>query len=261
MSQQPVGNRPPAGRFRLRGQLDRFRRSHRRGLFGVAEIIGLTGGAVLLLIAIVGYFYFMLPARSRVDSLLLDRDRVQKELRFSHAAVDRGRDATATVQKITESLAKFEDNGLVERSEGRIGLYEELNQLIHKNALRNTSGPTYVALEPVGAKGAEAKGAARSAAAKWQSLYPGIAVSVTVEGQYQSLRHFVRDLEISKQFLIINGVELEQATESNTRPIAEVGASKSGAANTLVSLRLDLATYFQRAGGARETGLEASAVH
>jgi Tfp pilus assembly protein PilO len=254
MSQKPAANRFPVSRDRLRGQLGRFRRSHRRGLFGVAEIIGLTCGAVLLLIVVVSYFYFLLPARSRVDSLLLDRDRLQKELRFSSAAVDRGRDAKATAQKITESLAKFEDDGLVEPNSGRMGLYEDLNQLIHKNGLRNTSGPTYVALEPVGVKGAEAKGTTKSAAAKWQSLYPGIAVSVTVEGQYESLRHFVHDLEISKQFLIINGVELEQATESSTRPSAAVGASKSGAASTLVSLRLDLATYFQRAGGTSGTG-------
>jgi len=147
MSQQPVTL--PGSRERFRIQLDQFRKSHRRGMFGIAEIFGLAGGALMLLVAIIGYFYFLVPAKSRVASLLLDRDRLQKQLRFTREDADRGLDTKATVLKITESLAKFEDNGLAERNEGRMILYEELNQLIHKNGLRNTSGPTYTVLEPL----------------------------------------------------------------------------------------------------------------
>ena len=255
MSQQPVTNRLPGSR-RFRIQLDEFRKSHRRGMFGITEIVGLAGGALMLLVVIIGYFYFLLPAKSRVASLLLDRDRLQKQLRFTRDDADRGLDTKATVLKITESLAKFEDNGLVERNEGRMILYEELNQLIRKNGLRNTSGPTYTALEPLGSKNQEqaTAGGAKSAAAKWQSIYPGIAVNVTIEGQYQNLRHFVRDIESSKQFIIINAVELERATESNAPPTAESSPLKSGSGSALVSLRLDMATYFQRTGGASETG-------
>ena len=258
MSQQPVTNRLPGSRQRFRVQLDQFRKSHRRGMFGIAEILGLAGGALMLLLVIVGYFYFLLPAKSRVASLLLDRDRLQKQLRFTREDADRGLDTKATVLKITESLSKFEANGLVERNEGRMILYEELNQLIRKNGLRNTSGPTYTALEPLGSKNQEqaTAGGAKSAAAKWQSIYPGIAVNVTIEGQYQNLRHFVRDIESSKQFIIINAVELERATESNAPPTAESSPLKSGSGGALVSLRLDMATYFQRSGGASETAAE-----
>ena len=59
--------------------------------------------------------------------------------------------------------------------------------------------------------------------AKWQSIYPGIAVSVTVEGPYQNVRHFVRDVEISRQFLIINAVELERVTQSGLAQEQAVG--------------------------------------
>ena len=113
------------------------------------------------------------------------------------------------------------------------------------------------ALEPIGSKSQQVGAGANSAAAKWESIYPGIAVNVTVEGSYQSLRHFVRDIEGSKQFLIINAVELERATESNALPTTGSGAPKP--ASTLVSLRLDLATYFQRAGDASEAGSEQTA--
>jgi hypothetical protein len=96
---------------------------------------------------------------------------------------------------------------------------------------------------------------------------------VTVEGPYQSVRHFVRDLEMSRHFLIINAVELEGVTQSGavqdlptlvpatralgappragaTRPGAIttpiVTAAPAGGRSSLVSLRLDMATYFQR---------------
>ncbi len=44
-------------------------------------------------------------------------------------------------------------------------------------------------------------------------MFPGTAVSVTVEGSYQNLRRFVSDLENTNQFLIINQVEIESNAE------------------------------------------------
>ena len=247
---------PPISRERIRERLNRIHKSRRQGRLGIAEIVGLGGGCVLLLVVIVGYAYFLVPARSRVASLLLERDRLQKQVRVSQDNFRRGQDTKATVRKITESLENFEANKLVDRGGGRMLLYEELNELIRKNGLRNTSGPTYTGLEPLVVRGGQqlAASASNSAAAKWQSLYPGIAVNVTVEGQYQNLRHFVQDVERSKGFIVVNAVELEQATETNSQPTAELGGPKSG--NSLVSLRLDLATYFQRLGrsGEKDSG-------
>ena len=121
------------------------------------------------------------------------------------------------------------------------GLYGELNELIRKNALRRYSGPADTPLASSTTK--QTAGQSRSASTKWQSVYPGIAVSVTVEGQYQNLRRFIRDLETSKQFIIVNAIELERATQANTAASLDPagGANK----NLPVSLRLDLATYFQ----------------
>lgn len=113
--------------------------------------------------------------------------------------------------------------------------------MIVKNNLRNTSGPTYTSLDPAGTKATVGK----SITTKWQSFYPGIAVMVTVEGQYQDVRRFIRDLERSKQFVVINQVELQRANENNAP--ASVGAEPaSGTSGSLISLQLNLATYFQR---------------
>ena len=146
------------------------------------------------------------------------------------------------MQNIAQSLDEFENNKLLGAGPGRISLYDALNTMIRKNGLRNTSGPTYTPLDPAGTKTATG---GTKASTKWQSVYPGVAVSVTVEGQYQNLRRFVRDLETTKQFVIINAVELERSSETNSRPQPEDAAAGSPQ-NSIVSLRLDMATYFQR---------------
>ena len=234
-----------SGRQRVRARLTHIRKTRRQGTLGLAEIVGLSVAALMVLAVLIAYFYFLAPAQSRLNALLLERDRIQKQLRVSRDEFTRGMDAKTTVEKITESLDDFEKVRLVEGSGGRMVLYEDLNQMIYKNGLRNTSGPSYTALEPLGSRSAEAAAAAaaNSSATKWQSVYPGIAVNVTVEGPYANVRHFIRDIESSKEFIIINGVELERATESNKMP---ADSDKSSTGGGLVSLRLDLATYFQR---------------
>jgi Tfp pilus assembly protein PilO len=130
--------------------------------------------------------------------------------------------------------------------------------LIKSNGLRNTSGPTYAPLEPAGSKTSASN--TKTGNTKWQSVYPGIAISLTVEGQYPNLRRFVQELESSKQFVIINSVELERSTET-TRSVAteEAPAGGTTAAAALVSLRLEMTTYFQRGSASEDTAGSAPA--
>ena len=146
------------------------------------------------------------------------------------------------MDKISQSLERFETTGLTTADRGRMDLYEDLNQMILKNGLRNTSGPTYVALEPLGTRML-----GKSTSTRWQTVYPGIAVDVTVEGPYQNIRRFITEIENSKRFLVINQVELQRATQNNTPAEAAAdSAAGSGSRQSLVSLQINLATYFQR---------------
>lgn len=230
----------------FRDRVQRFRASRRNGIFGIAEIIAVSGSLLILFIVLLSYVYFLVPARSRLQGLQLERTRLQNLTRDSEQTVLKGIDTRGMIEKISSSLDDFENNRLQSFSQGRMGLYEELNQLIRKNGLRNTSGPSYTPLEPVGSK--KSTSGSQSANSKWQSVYPGISVSLTVEGTYQNLRRFIRNVETSNQFIIINAIELEKATETNT-PVAAEGTPTSGTRGSLVSLRMDLATYFQRVGG------------
>jgi Tfp pilus assembly protein PilO len=239
MSQPSPVNQRTARAEQIRRRLRQFRGSRRQGMFGMAEMIGVSISVLLVLLVLVSYFYFLLPAQSRLASQQRERERLQTLLHSSTDVMRRGENTRAIVEKITGSMEDFETRRLAHHAQGRMDLYDELNELIRKNGLRNTSGPTYTTLEPAGSKAAR-----KSTSAKWQSVYPGIAVAVTVEGQYQSLRHFVRDIEASKLFIIINAVELERATETNA-PVSAEG-TPALPRGSLVSLRLDMATYFQR---------------
>ncbi|CAN5807566.1 hypothetical protein BH20ACI3_BH20ACI3_17880 [soil metagenome] len=248
MSEELAGSPPPTRRHDIRMKLHRIRKSRRGGMFGVAEIIALGGSVVILLTVLLSYVYFLMPARSHLRERQFERSRLQNQLRSSNDLMRQGQDTQSTVDQITESLADFEDNRLPNRNQGRMSLYDELNQLIRKNGLRNTSGPSYTLLESLDSK--RGTTASKSTSGKWQSVYPGIGVSLTVEGSYQNLRRFIHSLEASKQFIIINAIELERATETNTAESALTGRARA----SIVSLRLDMASYFQRAN--RETVIQ-----
>ena len=237
-----------AGRERVRAQLGKLGFRDNR-ILGPAEIVGLGGSVLILLLVVVSYLYFLVPANFRLGALQSERSLLQTHLRTSQDALNQNETTEASVQKITQSLGDFESNHLLSVDRGRMGLYDSLNVLIRKNGLRNTSGPTYTPLEPSNSKSGTS--GSRSANTKWQSIYPGIAISVTVEGQYQNLRRFIRDLETNPQLIIINSVELERSTDTNNSLPAE-GGPTAGARGALVSLRLEMTTYFQRA--AREDG-------
>lgn len=241
MSERPEPTR--VKRDLISARFNRFTLTRRQGILGPAELIGLAGGVFMLALVIVGYFYFLMPARSRLNTLQSERSLLQSRLRNSQDVVRQGQSTDTTVQIITQSLDSFESNRLVAANPGRMSLYDALNQLIRKNGLRNTSGPTYTTLDPTGLKAAVGS---RSVNTKWQSIYPGIAISVTVEGQYQNLRRFVRDLETNKQFVIINSVELERSTETDNVPSVAGEPAGGARGSSLVSLRLEMSTYFQR---------------
>ncbi|HYX30242.1 MAG TPA: GspMb/PilO family protein [Pyrinomonadaceae bacterium] len=232
-------------------------------VIGWPELIGLAGAALLAVIVVFAYLYFYLPANSRLTSIQLERTTLQSRLQAARAQYQENDTTSQTIARINASLEDFQANWLTAQSPGRMSLYTVLNNLIKSNGLRNTAGPSYSELDVIGTKTQVQPGitAEKQSTGKWQSIYPGVAVSVTVEGPYQSVRHFVRDIETSRQFLIINAVELEGVRGSGTmqdQPLPTTstvtknknsgskGSDIAGGRGGFVSLRLDLATYFQR---------------
>jgi hypothetical protein len=237
-------------------------------VIGLPELIGLAGAAFLAITVVFAYLYFYLPANAHLKSAELELKTLNGQRQKSDSALQEGISTKDRVDKIHASIERFETNWLPMPGSGRMSLYTVLNNLIKSNGLRNTAGPSYSPLEVLGTKtGVQPTiTAEKQSNAKWQSIYPGVAVTVTVEGAYPNVRHFVRDIESSRQFLIINAIELEgvrseaiqdhpaapAAQSRNPKNLRNPAAESSGPAEIaggrggMVSLRLDLATYFQR---------------
>src|ERR1041385_204347 len=267
MSQEePITGNQAAQRRTTSSSLSQISRNPAVQSLGLPELIGLLGATLLAVVVVFAYLYFYLPANSRRVALELERTRLQALVQSERTKVQEDDTTSQSVAQINASLGDFESNWLAVPGSGRMSLYTVLNDLIKKNELRNTAGPSYAPLEVLGAKTQAQPGitAEKQSVAKWQSIYPGIAVSVTVEGWYPNIRHFIRDLEMSRQFLIINAIELEGVKQSNAMPDQPLATqsippknSKSSKATTnivappaapeisggrggLVSLRLDL---------------------
>ena len=252
MSAEVTEPRTPDGATRVyRGRVSEFVTSRRGKMFGIAEVAALTGSCIVLALVLFSYLYFLVPARSRIASLNRDRLQVLENLKKLNSVVSTEHGTQQRVDEVSASLNTFETEHLMRQDQGRMQLYDELNQLIIKNGLRNTAGPTYTTLDPAGTKSMSGK----SVVTKWQSFYPGVAVMVTVEGEYQNVRRFIQDVERSKQFVVINQVELQRAQQSNTAVSAE-DSTESGTRGSPVSLQLNMATYFQRNPGSNGTSVD-----
>lgn len=267
MSQQTPIAGGVASRKEMSSTFGKLNGSPILNIVGWPELIGLAGAALLAVMVVFAYLYFYLPANSRLTSTQLERTRLQGEVEAARTRYHENDSTSQSISKINASLEDFESNGLPMQSPGRLSLYTVLNQLMKNNGLRNTAGPSYSDLEVLGTKTQVQPGitAEKQSTAKWQSIYPGIAVTVTVEGPYPNIRHFVRDIETSRQFLIINAIELEGVRQSGansdqglpaTQPASSKNSKNSKSSNAepeiaggrggMVSLRIDLASYFQR---------------
>jgi len=271
-----VGNTPTGGaRAGLRTRFDRLRGARRRSTLGLPEALALGVAALLVVTTVLAYLFLLVPQRSRRQSLETERGDLQRLLQIQQKSLGDSKDTQQRVRDILTSLDRFQTDHLSDAGSGAQNVIEELNRLIPKNNLRISGGVSYTQLQE-SAVGADANHTQRrasgeeTAARVVQSVFPGIGVTLTVEGTYPNLRRFIRDIEADNQFVVINTVELEGVSDSNAgSPVAATtmpgspanpeGPMSPPAAQTiapsrgaLVSLRLDMAAYFRRASAAAQ---------
>ncbi|HEY0404361.1 MAG TPA: hypothetical protein VGC89_01455 [Pyrinomonadaceae bacterium] len=246
---QQTENRPPRRRAQIRVRVDKLRQSRQRSMLGVPELAGLAASALVLLTVVFAYLFYLRPAYARLDTAQQKREETYHQLQRIRENFKLNENKQVTIDEITQSVEDFETNRLSTRSDGRVTLLSTLNNLVRSNGLRNTA-VNYTMLDPLGAD--TTGSATRTGNARLQSLYPGLGINLTVEGPYPNLRRLVRAIEGSSQFIVINSVELEKATDSSAAAAAAAAVPDGsvdkpvsrGAA--LVSLRLDMAAYFRR---------------
>jgi hypothetical protein len=252
----------------LRTRLGTLRATRRRGPFGLPELGALLAAALLLLAAVFSYLFLLVPQNSRKASLETESGDLERLLKSQQNNLGTSQDTAQRVSEILTSLERFELDHLAAAASGRKTAVEELNRLITKNNLRISGGITFTQLQETLPGEENAQRARRQSSGEQsaqrivQSIFPGIGVTLTVEGTYPNLRRFISDIEGDRrQFVVINTVELEGVTDVNAaeQPAPPVTNGELPGAppqtptrGAFVSLRLDMATYFRRAATAAE---------
>ncbi len=252
------------------------------GMWGQTEIATVGVGMLAILATILLFVFVVVPAKKELEKNRAERDRLEREMITARSRYGSIETTEKQVAKLVNSATDFETRFLPIASNGRTALYQRLNGLIGAYGLVNTSGPDYAPLE-IADQRANKEADETSGKAKYQSIFPGVYVTMTVEGSYQSLRRFISEVETSNQFVVISTVELEpsdssekqdQSNPQNAPPKVNNAALDPNAVNNppgimtgqgfpqsqqakpkvvrgktsgeTVSLRLEMAAYFRR---------------
>lgn len=256
------------------------------GMWGPAEIATVGLGMLAILSVIVLYIFFVLPTQKELEANKLKRDQLEQELMSARGRYGSITTTEKRVAELINSVNDFEGRILRADAIGKPGLYQRINGLIAAYGLVNTTGPDYAPLEINARSNNGQQSEQESGRAKFQSIFPGVYVTTTLEGSYQNLRRFIREIETSgDQFIIISAVELAPAEkeekEDPTKPPTTVAQSQQNPSNPtgnpnlggyqtyqqqmpnptpqaktvaqrgktsgeIVSLRIEMAVYFRR---------------
>jgi Tfp pilus assembly protein PilO len=203
------------------------KRTVKSGMFGVPEILAVGLGVLSLLAVGLFYLFWVIPANAEVKAHKESQNQLETSLKDEKAKFGNITSTKDRVEQLVNSVDFFERNYLPVAENGRTALYQRVNTLISAYGLVNTTGPDFSPLETVNVKQSQ-QNEKEKGRNKFQSLFPGVYVSMTLEGSYQSLRRFMRELESSGQFVIISTVELEAAEGSQeTKDVAKPKQPKS----------------------------------
>lgn len=215
------------------------------GMWGRNEIATFALGIFALLTVIILYVFVVVPsnrqvARHKSEVEALDQQLIENKARWGAIT-----DSQTQVVNILGSEEQFESTYLRPASMGTNEIPRRLNSLIAAYGLVNTNGPEYQPLETIDA----ANGGQVSQSSdqdkgrdRYRSLFPGMYVTMTVEGNYQNLRRFIKELETGDEFIVISAVQLEpsdnkedkqnnavqQAQPQVTSPVIQQGPNPNG---------------------------------
>lgn len=251
------------------------------GMWGSIEIATAGLGLMAVLTAILLFIFIVIPSEKQLEANKDKRDKLDTELTATKKKYDKITNTEAEAAKLVESVQDFETRFLRPPSIGQTAIYQRINGLINAYGLTNTTGPDYIPLEIAGRQSGSRGGDAERGREKFQSLFPGVYVTMTVEGSYQNLRRFIREIETSEQFIVISAIELEpsekddrqqnetqtiqaQINNAEVQPLDEFGnptgqsvqaaaiqnkapqSSRGRVRGQTVNLTIEMAAYFRR---------------
>jgi len=226
--------------------VDGLRDAAQGARLSLLEIIALL--AALIFAGVVAFYYFakVQPLQSQLD-VLKERERVAKERIEKYNTDEKKRQEQASnAEAILASLRNFEIY-LKSDQRGMTEIINEIDALGKKHGVLAGDSAYRVAeaeqpADETGQPKQKVSGDDR------QKIYPALGIDTNVIGEYPNLRHFLADLEHSRQFLIINGLTFQGESDKVRQQAQKTGKSKlqlSSPEGVPVTLKIEIDTYFQ----------------
>lgn len=204
------------------------------GMWGRAEVAIVALGLLSILSVVLLVVLVVLPAQKELERNRAERARLDAELVSATSKYGNITSTEERVAQLTTSVQDFENRFLLSPVNGQTALYQRINGLISAYGLINSSGPDYAPLEiAAGERGQQSE--SERGREKFQSLFPGVYVTTTVEGSYQNLRRFVRDIETGGQFVVISAIELAPAENNASDGETANGANQASINNVRIT--------------------------
>jgi hypothetical protein len=201
-------------------------------MWGQSEIATVGLGMLAILAVVILVVLVVLPAQKELEKNKAERDRLETELLTARGKYG---DITTTEARVAELIASvddFETRFLPVGTIGKSALYQRINGLIGAYGLINTTGPDYAPLQIADNRRGQETESERGRS-KFQSIFPGVYVTMTVEGSYQNLRRFIREMETGNQFVVISAVELEPAESEDKEDKSDPSAARPARINNV----------------------------
>ena len=179
------------------------------GMWGTTELVTVGVSLLAILTTILLFVFLVIPAQSELANNRSQRDDLDKQLSTAKSRYGSITTTQERVQEVLLSVDDFETRFLSSETTGRTALYQQINGLIAAYGLINTSGPDYAPLEIADPNRGNQQSEEEKGRSKFISMYPGAYITMTVDGPYQNLRRFIREIETSNQFIVVSAIELE----------------------------------------------------
>lgn len=205
------------------------------------EAIAAVVAVALLAWVVVYYFASLSPLQDQLRTLQAELDRQQKNMIVSAKTSGPEKTPEEEARDTLESLETFKTR-LKPFTSGRIELIKQINALAKKNNVTLTSGIDMGggAEESDASKKTEKTDTSqRNKTDELFNAFPSVSFHFTVFGPYTSVRTFINDLELEKQFVVVKSVSLTNQ-EARTNSKRSRGEGMSG-----IMLTIEMSAYFQ----------------
>lgn len=229
------------------------------GMWGPYEIASVAIAFMALLAAFLLYFFFVIPSNRDVARNRAEADRLDAEVVSARSKYGDITDTQTQVAKLVSSVDDFETQFLPMQTNGQAALYQRVNALMKAYGLENTSGPDYTPLEAPDAKEGKQDSEEVRGRAKYRSLYPGLYITTTVEGSYQNLRRFIREIETGREFVVISAIELAPS-DTEIKKGTDTATAASGQAVSLGAVAPNGKGFVQPSAGIAQPQSQTRAV-